>query len=105
MTHSKFHNIPKRVDGILFQSTKESRRYSELKALQQAGVIQDLELQPKFKLEVNGVHITTYYADFKYWDNERNQEVIEDSKGMRTQLYILKKRLMKALLSIEVEEP
>ena len=102
---SKFHNIPKRVDGILFQSTKESRRYTELKALQQAGVIRDLEMQPKFKLEVNGVHITTYYADFKYWDNERNQEVIEDSKGMRTQLYILKKRLMKALLSIEVEEP
>ena len=102
---NKYRNIPKRVDGILFQSTKESRRYSELKALQQAGVIRDLEMQPKFKLEVNGVHITTYYADFKYWDNERNQEVIEDSKGMRTQLYILKKRLMKALLAIEVEEP
>jgi len=102
---NKYRNIPKRVDGILFQSTKESRRYSELKALQQAGVIQDLELQPKFKLEVNGVHITTYYADFRYHDNERRAEVVEDVKGMRTQLYILKKRLMKALLAIEVEEP
>jgi len=68
-------------------------------------VIRDLEMQPKFKLEVNGVHITTYYADFKYWDNERNQEVIEDSKGMRTQLYIIKRRLMKAIHEIEVEEP
>ena len=102
---NKYRNIPKRVDGILFQSTKESRRYSELKALQQAGVIRDLETQPKFKLEVNGVHITTYYADFRYHDNERRAEVVEDVKGMRTQLYILKKRLMKALLAIEVEEP
>ena len=102
---NKYRNIPKRVDGILFQSTKESRRYSELKALQQAGVIRDLEMQPKFKLEVNGVHITTYYADFRYHDNERRAEVVEDVKGMRTQLYILKKRLMKAILGIEVEEP
>ena len=102
---SKFHNIPKRVDGILFQSTKESRRYSELKALQQAGVIRDLEMQPKFKLEVNGVHITTYYADFRYHDNERRAEVVEDVKGMRTQIYIIKRRLMKAIRDIEIEEP
>jgi len=102
---SKFHNIPKRVDGILFQSTKESRRYSELKALQQAGVIRDLEMQPKFKLEVNGVHITTYYADFRYHDNERRAEVVEDVKGMRTQIYIIKRRLMKAIHDIEIEEP
>src|SRR3970040_1846148 len=102
---SKFHNIPKRVDGILFQSTKESRRYSELKALQQAGVIRDLEMQPKFKLEVNGVHITTYYADFRYHDNERRAQVVEDVKGMRTQSYIIKRRLMKAIHDIEIEEP
>ena len=102
---NKYRNIPKRVDGILFQSTKESRRYSELKALQQAGVIRDLETQPKFKLEINGVHITTYYADFRYHDNERRAEVVEDVKGMRTQLYIIKRRLMQAVYGIEVEEP
>ena len=100
----KYHNIPKRVDGILFQSIKESRRYTELKLMQQAGVIRDLETQPKFKLEVNGVHITTYYADFRYHDNERRTEVVEDVKGMRTQLYIIKRRLMKACLDIDVEE-
>src|SRR3970040_2374191 len=98
---NKYRNIPKRVDGILFQSTKEARRYSELKALQQAGVIRDLEMQPKFKLEINGVHITTYYADFRYHDNERRAEIVEDVKGMRTALYIIKRRLMKAIYEIE----
>ena len=68
-------------------------------------MIQDLELQPKFKLEVNGVHITTYYADFRYHDNERRAEVVEDVKGMRTQIYIIKRRLMKAIHDIEIEEP
>ena len=104
MGGSKFKNIPKRVDGILFQSTKEARRYTELKALQQAGVIRDLETQPKYRLDVNGVHVTSYYADFKYFDNERKQEIVEDVKGIRTQLYILKNRLMLAVHGIEVEE-
>ena len=101
---SKFKNIPKRVDGILFQSTKEARRYTELKTLQQAGVITDLETQPKYRLDVNGVHITNYFADFRYFDKERQQQVVEDVKGIRTQIYILKSRLMEAIHAIEVEE-
>jgi hypothetical protein len=101
----KYHNIPKRVDGILFQSTKEARRYTELKSMQQAGVIQDLKTQVWYDLNVNGVHITKYVADFVYYDNERKQEVVEDPKGMRTQLYVIKNRLMKAVHGIEIEEP
>lgn len=102
---SKYHNIPKRVDGILFHSTKEARRYTELKGLLAAGIIRDLELQPKFSLDVNDVHIANYFADFAYFDIERNTAVIEDSKGVRTREYILKKKLMKAIHDIDVEEP
>jgi hypothetical protein len=101
---SKFGNIPQRVDGIFFHSKKEARHYKTLKAMQQAGIIRDLETQPKFKLEVNGVHICNYFSDFRYWDNELDREVIVDVKGVRTKIYKLKKRLMKAIHGIEVEE-
>ena len=73
--------------------------------MQEAGVIQGLELQPRFKLEANGEFICHYVGDFMYFDNERRERIVEDVKGIRTQLYILKKRLMKAILGIEVEEP
>lgn len=101
---SKYGNIPQRVDGVFFHSKREARRYKELKALSQVGVISELETQPKFKLDINGTHICNYFADFKYFDNERNQEVVEDVKGVRTQVYKLKKRMMKAIHDIEVEE-
>ena len=101
---SKFSNLPQRVDGILFQSRKEARRYTELKAMQGGGVIRDLELQPKFRLEVNGIHVCDYFADFRYYDIERGRIVVEDAKGIRTREYVLKSRLMRAVHEIEVEE-
>ena len=101
---SKFGNIPQRVDGIFFQSKKEARYYKVLKAMQQAGIIRDLETQPKFKLDINGVHICNYFADFKYFDNELDREVVVDVKGVKTQVYKLKRRLMLAIHGIEIEE-
>ena len=102
---SKFFNIPQYVDNHFFHSKKEARRYTELKALEQAGVISGLELQPKYRIDIDGVHICKVIPDFKYWDLERDQEVVEDVKSMgtTTRLFILKKRLMKAVLGIEVE--
>jgi hypothetical protein len=101
---SKYGNIPQRVDGIFFHSKKEARHYKTLKAMQQAGIIRDLETQPVFRLEVNGVFIAKYISDFRYWDIELDREIICDVKGHRTQLYKIKKRLMKAIHGIEVEE-
>lgn len=103
-TVSKFHNLPRRVDGILFSSGREARRYQELRALEKAGVIRGLELQPRYRLVVNGVEVCSYYADFQYEDLERRRTVVEDAKGVRTEVYKLKKRLMLACLGIEVEE-
>ncbi len=101
---SKFGNIPQRVDGIFFHSKKEARHYKVLKAMQQAGIIRDLETQPKFKLDFNNVHICNYFADFQYFDNELNREIVVDVKGVKTQVYKRKKRLMLAIHGIEVEE-
>ncbi len=101
---SKFGNVPDRVNGRLFASKREARRYKELLLLERANVIRDLETQPVFDLDVNGVHICKYIGDFRYYDTERNALVVEDSKGIRTEIYKLKRRLMKAIHSIEVEE-
>jgi hypothetical protein len=47
---NKYRNIKTIVDGITFASKKEAKRYSELKLLERAGMITDLELQPAFNL-------------------------------------------------------
>jgi hypothetical protein len=104
MRYSKFGNVPTNVDGHTFHSKKEARRYMDLLALQVAGLIRDLETQPRFRLEVGGVHICDYFADFRYWDVPRNEIVVEDVKGVRTDVYKLKKQMMLALHGIEVEE-
>jgi hypothetical protein len=101
---SKFGNEPTRVDGRLFHSKLEAARYAELKALQAGGLITDLECQPKFQLNVAGVHVCTYIADFSYNDAESGRAVVEDVKGHATDVYKLKARLMLAIHGIDVHE-
>ena len=89
------------IDGIVFDSAKEAKRYWELK---QMGVW-PIELQPKFELVVNGVHICDYRADFAYEvPYSGGQRVIEDVKGMKTREYRIKKKLMKAIHNIDIQE-
>lgn len=92
---NKFKAIQTVVDGITFASRREATRYCELKLLQRAGQIRNLELQPKFPLIVNGKKVCTYIADFAFF--EKNARVIEDSKGMRTAAYQIKRKLLLAL--------
>jgi hypothetical protein len=93
------------VDNVVFHSAKEARRYIELKALEQGGVITKLQLQPKYPLVVNGLRIATYVADFVFIDDQ-GQTVVEDvkSEGTKTPVYRLKKKIMKALYNIDVVE-
>lgn len=100
----KYHNRHVMQDGHLFQSAKEAARYSELKLLLQAGKIADLILQPCYPLRVNGVLVARYYADFQYMDTETGKMVLEDVKGVRTQVYLLKRKLVKALYAIDIQE-
>lgn len=99
---AKYKNIKTEVDGIRFDSKKEATRYGQLKIMQQCGLIHDLKLQVSYPLVVQGVKIATYRADFVYTEGIKG--VTEDVKGMRTPVYNLKKKLMKALYGIEIKE-
>jgi hypothetical protein len=101
---NKFGNIPTRIDNVTFHSKKEAHRYLELKAMQEGGLIRDLELQPSFDIVVNDVKVCRYIADFRYRDLALDEEIVEDVKGMRTKEYQIKARLMLAVHSIEVKE-
>ncbi len=95
---SKYHNKQRVVAGHVFDSIKESERYLELRQWQRQGLIKDLELQPVFELQ-EGFKDTqgrkyrpiTYIADFGYTDG--SSRVVEDVKGMRTEVYRIKKKL------------
>ncbi|NMW84242.1 DUF1064 domain-containing protein [Peptoniphilus sp. AGMB00490] len=99
MTGSKYNSIKTKVDGIKFDSRKEAARYQELKLLERAGIIKELELQPRFllqdKFKLDGVthRKIEYVADFKYWDREKETWIVEDVKGIKTEVYKLKKKI------------
>lgn len=111
---NKYRNIKTVVDGITFDSKKEAARYGELKLMQRAKLIRNLEIQPQFPLMVGGeyldpVKVATYKGDFKYEEHTPNgyvkwTEVVEDVKGIKTPVYNLKKKLMKAIHGIEIRE-
>lgn len=95
MGYNKYGNKKTEIDGITFQSKKEARRYSELKLLQRAGQIQDLKLQVPFELcpSQKGERAIKYIADFVYTEN--GKMIVEDVKGKRTDVYIIKRKLFK----------
>lgn len=99
---NKYGSIPTAVDGITFHSKKEALRYKELRLLERAGSIRDLSLQVKIPIQINAVKVCDYVCDFMYFEN--NTRVIEDVKGWRTHVYILKRKLIKALYNIDIRE-
>ena len=98
------------VDGITFDSKKEATRYSELKLLQRAGEIFDLQRQVPFTLIPKQVRDgktierpCVYKADFVYKDKD-GTEIVEDVKGVCTKEYRIKKKLMLWQFGIVVRE-
>lgn len=73
-----------------------------LKLLRFTGDISDLRLQVPYEIIVNGQKICKYIADFVYTKN--GNVVVEDVKGFPTAVYKLKKKLMKAVHGIEIQE-
>jgi hypothetical protein len=99
---SKYFAQPITIDGLRFASKKEGTRYLELKLLEKAGHIKSLELQPRYDLIVNGVNCGFYKADFRYFKDQKR--IVEDVKGVRTPIYALKCKLVKALYNVEILE-
>lgn len=92
---SHIRAIKTTYDGITFDSKAEFHRYAQLKALESAGLIKDLVLQPRFDLIVNGVKVARYTADFEY--SEGLSRIVEEVKGHATPLNRLRYKLFKAL--------
>lgn len=101
MVRSKYNAHKTIVDGIKFDSAKEAKRYRELMFLFKTGEIDNLKLQPKYRLVesyINGkgksIRGIDYIADFQYMKD--GKVVIEDVKGYKTQTYKLKKKLFES---------
>ena len=99
---SKYRNEPTEVDGHRFASLAEARRYMDLKRLQDAGEISQLRLQPRYPIVINGIPVCVYVADFSYIGS--TGIVVEDVKGVRTAVYRLKNKLMRAVHGIDITE-
>jgi hypothetical protein len=91
-------------DGYTFDSLAERRRYRDLKLMLKAGEITNLEVHPVWQLVVCGVKIGRYTADFAYNMRFSGKRFVEDVKGVKTRDYLLRKKLMKALHGIDVQE-
>ena len=117
---NKYSNIKVEMDGETFDSRKEARRYYELKLLEKAGEIKNLQRQVKFVLipsQYEEVIDTkgkpkqkcierecAYIADFQYQDAHTGELVVEDTKGVRTKEYIIKRKLMLSVYNIRIKE-
>lgn len=95
---NKYNAKKTTVDGIVFASKAEAKRYGELKLLERAGLIRGLRLHPRFVLqEKNGAdRAIVYVADFSYLENAGGKTVVEDVKGAQTTVFRMKAKLFRA---------
>ena len=120
MKKNKYRSQKVEVDGIVFDSKKEAKRFQELRLLEKAGAIQNLKTQVKFILipaqrEPDTIgkrggrkkgklleRECNYVADFVYTEN--GATIVEDTKGFRTKDYIIKRKLMLYVHEIRIKE-
>ena len=123
MKRNKYQAIKCTLNGIEFDSRKEARRYHELLILKRAGVIQNLKTQVRYTLIPSQYETferygkkgqklkdgkrllekeCSYVADFVY--EEDGKEIVEDTKGVKTKDYIIKRKLMLYIHGIRVKE-
>lgn len=101
------------IDGIRFDSRHEAERYIELRYMERAHLISDLELQRTFTLigpqkdKAGKIieHPVKYVADFVYKDAD-GQTVVEDTKSpaTRTPAYVIKRKLMLSIYGLRIKE-
>lgn len=94
-----------------YDSRKEHRRANELRLLQRAGIISGLQEQVRYELipaqrDTQGrilERACSYIADFVYTDQHGNT-IVEDTKGVRTDVYRIKRKLMLYVHGIKITE-
>lgn len=97
--------------GRAYDSKREAIHGEMLILSEKRGFIKDLIFQPKFPFKKKGLDVLTptgrtryYRADFSFIEVKTGKYIVQDVKGMRTQLYELKRDLVKAIYGIEIEE-
>ena len=108
---SKYRNVKVNYNGMRFDSMKEYTRWRELELMQRAGEISELKRQVPYELiPAQYDHRTgkllerpvKYIADFVYLDE--GFRVVEDTKGVRTKEYIMKRKMMLYFHGIRIKE-
>ena len=94
----KFRAVAVENDGIKFSSKKEARVYQNLKLKQAAGEVVFFLRQVPFYLP-GGVK---YVCDFQVFYAAGNVRFL-DAKGMQTESFKAKKRMVEALFPVEIE--
>jgi hypothetical protein len=101
---NKYRAKPVVTDEGRFASQREYQHWCEMKLQEKAGWVTDLQRQVRFKLAIGPHHICDFIADEVFTDTATGKRVVVDVKGVKTPVYRLKKKLMKALLNIDVVE-
>lgn len=103
----KYKNSKVEIRGIVFDSKKEGNRYVELTMMEKAGIISDLKvkpdafvLAPAVKLNNRTKPALRYFPDFSYIKS--GIFVVEDTKGVQTEAFRIKRHLMKSIHGIEI---
>lgn len=100
----KYRNKPVVIDGRRYDSKREAAYCEDLIRLETAGKIGGLEFQKRFPLlGPKGELICTYVADAVFWDHEQDRFRVIDVKGVETDVFKLKRKMMRALKGIEIE--
>lgn len=89
------------IDGRKFPSKKEAGRYQELMQMWRSGEIR--YFLPQVSLELNDQGSAKYRCDFLIFPHE-GPEIYEDVKGIKTDMYKLKKKLIEARYPIKIIE-
>lgn len=106
---TKYRNRRVRTEEGAFDSEREYRRWCDLKLLAKAMQIAALTRRVEFELAPACViggrrrRAMKYVADFSYYI-EGGKRVVEDSKGYRNRVYLLKRHLMMTVHGIEILE-
>ncbi|MGH7239251.1 MAG: DUF1064 domain-containing protein [Candidatus Saccharimonadales bacterium] len=105
--HGKFNNIKTVYNGRQFDSKKEANHAAILDALRRHKEPKEkvvaVQYQYKIPLVVNGMKVADYYADFYVSFGDGRKE-IHDVKGVKTAVYNLKKKMVKAIYGEDIKE-
>ena len=103
---SKYGNRKTELDGMVFDSRKEAHRWAELKLMERGRLISGLERQVPFEIipKTDKYRAVKYVADFVYTDERTGEKVVEDCKGVKTDVYMLKKKLLYWKYGINIKE-